>query len=367
MSNSSSRTKLAAEVVPSETGSESIAHSAAEAIRAYLATPLQRQARWQEKLNTPFQRLFTKPKPTEAEIREAQQAYQAAFEAVTKEVEYAGKEMKPQPLLPGPSTVEELDILFDEPLTLADIHGPGSGAKDSKIRQWAWVAAHVFEPSNYHPDGRDSFGLATWGREPATTTFFGSVSAATTNGGLFLHNAVYTDPTPGAAATTMRIWAGVGALLIPQLEKGWLRVRTVVTYNGTGTINMPPRLTFPIEVRADNMFGIRMVVMSTPVTETQWRTEWDLTLDKLSQGWTSPGGTTLGGTNIVGLRADQELLVSFDRAGGPPRIYALWVLGEDEATCGSRPEVINSVDVAMNCTVGVIRVDELVRRNNIFF
>jgi hypothetical protein len=63
---------------------------------------------------------------------------------------------------------------------------------------------------------------------------------------------------------------------------------------------------------------------------------------------------------------DQELLISFDRAGGQPRIYELWILGEDEAICGSRPELINSVDIAMNCTVGVIRVDELLRHNTFF-
>jgi hypothetical protein len=106
-----------------------------------------------------------------------------------------------------------------------------------------------------------------------------------------------------------------------------------------------------------------MVAMSTPVTSTNhWRTEQVRTFDILSQAWTGSGGTPLGGVGVFGLRGDQELLVFFDRAGGQPRIYALWVIGEDEAICGSRPEVINSVDIAMNCTVGVIRVDELVSR-----
>ena len=82
-----------------------------------------------------------------------------------------------------------------------------------------------------------------------------------------------------------------------------------------------------MNVRADNTFRTRMVAMSTPVTSTNhWRTEQVRTFDILSQAWTGSGGTPLGGVGVFGLRGDQELLVFFDRAGGQPPIYALWVL-----------------------------------------
>lgn len=366
MSISSSRRKPVAEGDQGAIGPESFATGATEAIHAYLAGPLQKQARWQEKLNAPFERLFTKPKPMDADIKEAQKAYRTALSQVTKEIESVGKEIGPQPLLQGPATAEELDILFDEPLTLADIQGSGSGAMSSKIRSWESMAAHIFEPSNFHPDGRNSFTLANWGREP-TTPFSGAVSSSAADGGLLLHNAINTDPSPGAPQATMTIWAGVGALLIPQIEKGWLRVRTWVSYSGTGIINLPPWQSFPINVRADNFFSIRTVIMSAPVNTNQWLREQDVSFNILSQGWTGAGGTTLGGNGIFGTRGNQELLVPFDRAGGQPRIYALWVLGEDQAICGSRPEVVNSVDIAMNCTVAFLKVDELIKRNIRFF
>jgi hypothetical protein len=78
------KSKPAGEGVPNPIGPEAFARSAADAVQAYLATPLQQQAGWQEKLNAPFQKLLVKSKPTEAEIRAAQKAYRTAFSQVAK-------------------------------------------------------------------------------------------------------------------------------------------------------------------------------------------------------------------------------------------------------------------------------------------
>jgi len=355
-----SKSKPAGEGVRIPIGPEAFACSAAEALQAYLAAPLQSQTHWQEKLNTPYQRLLALPSPTEAQITEAHRAYEIAFAEVTKEVESMRKKMTPPLSLPQPADADLADIFLDELLPVAHSHGPFPYG--DRIPVFVPVAAHIFLASDFRPDGNYVFTRSTTGREPTNVPFFGGVNASTTNGSLFLHNAIKTDPAPGAGSTSSRIWAGIGVLLIPQNEKGRLRVRTHVPFSGTGQITLPPARTFPLNVRADNTFGFRMVIMSTPVSTTQWRTELDQLFIMLSQGWTGAGGRPLGGTGVFHIRADQAPSVSFDRAGGQPRIYAIWVIGEDEAICGSRPEVINSVNIAMNCTVVLIRVDELVKR-----
>lgn len=354
------KSKSAGEGIGNSIGPEAFACSAVEELQTYLSAPLKSQTRWQEKLHAPYQRLLTIPNPTEAQIREAQKAYEVAFAEVTREIESAGKAMTPQQSLQQPLDTELFDVFSNESLPLAHMHGPYPFG--DRIPIFVPVAAHIFLASDFRPDGNYLFTQTTTGREPTNVPFFGGINASTTNGRLFLHNAINTDPIPGAGTIISRIWAGVGVLLIPQSEKGQLRIRTHVPFNGTGQITLPPSRTFPLNVRADNTFSFRMVVMSTPVSNIQWRTELDQAFIMLSQGWTGAGGRPLGGTGYFNIPANQAPAVSFDRAGGTPRLYAIWVIGEDEAICGSRPEVINSINIAMNCTVVLIRVDELVRR-----
>lgn len=331
---------------------DALAERATQEMQTYLAAQVEAQARWQQALDAPFQSLRAYPSPTEAQLREAFQAYEATWAEVAKEVERAGRRMLPPQAVLDLADGAPLDTFFDEAP-----FGPPWG---DRIKVHVPVAKYIFLPSNFRPAGsRDVFTLSLTTRNPVNAPFDGGVNASKENGTLFFNNVLTSTSGPA----TMSISACLGAMVIPQNERGRLRIRTHVAYGGTGLMTLPPGANRPAYVRAENIFSLRMTCISRSLSGSAQRIEQDITAFELNQGWTGAGGRPLGASDYFNSRRHgTELLIPFDRAGGPPRIYEAWVCGQDLAICGADvgAGAFSAISISMNCYVPLITVEELV-------